>query len=138
MGKTDLDFFPKEFALKYLADEQAIFQSGQPLVNNEEPSIDFAGNKKWLSTTKMPFRDSQGKIKGIVGIGRDITKTKQVELELQQQRDFALQVMNTMGQGLVVTSADDHFEFVNPAFARHPGLLAGGIGWQDLCRAYVP
>lgn len=42
----------------------------------------------------------------------------QIHQELQMQRDFALQVMTTMGQGLVVTTKEGLFEFVNPAFAR--------------------
>jgi PAS domain S-box-containing protein len=41
--------------------------------------------------------------------------------ELQAQRDFARQVMDTMGQGLTVTDADGRFEYVNPAFARMLG-----------------
>jgi PAS domain S-box-containing protein len=49
---------------------------------------------------------------------RDLTARKQIESELQQQRDFALQVMETMAQGLVVVSAQGAFEYVNPAFAR--------------------
>lgn len=44
--------------------------------------------------------------------------SEQINHELEMQRDFALQVMTTMGQGLVVTSSDGSFEFVNPAFSR--------------------
>ena len=40
-----------------------------------------------------------------------------IEKDLATQRDFALQVMNTMGQGLTVTDAAGYFEFVNPAYA---------------------
>lgn len=39
----------------------------------------------------------------------------------QRERDFALQVMNTMGQGLTVTGVDGRFEYVNPAYARMLG-----------------
>jgi len=46
-------------------------------------------------------------------------------LELQAQRDFAQQVMNTMGQGLAVTDAEGRFEFVNPAFAQLLGSSPG-------------
>jgi two-component system, sensor histidine kinase and response regulator len=49
---------------------------------------------------------------------RDLTARKQIESELQQQRDFALQVMETMAQGLVVVNAQGTFEYVNQAFAR--------------------
>jgi PAS domain S-box-containing protein len=41
-----------------------------------------------------------------------------LEQELQQQRDFGLQVMNTMGQGLYTADPTERFEYVNPAFAR--------------------
>ncbi|MBP7691876.1 MAG: PAS domain S-box protein [Anaerolineales bacterium] len=49
--------------------------------------------------------------------GRDITASRRAEQALQQERDFALQVMNTMGQGLTVLDADGRFEYVNPAYA---------------------
>lgn len=39
----------------------------------------------------------------------------------QNERDFALQVMNTMGQGLTVTNAHGRFEYVNPAYAQMLG-----------------
>ena len=51
----------------------------------------------------------------------DITDRKRAEAELQAQRDFALQVMNLMGQGLAVTDAEDRFEYVNPTFAKMIG-----------------
>ena len=81
IGKTDLDFFPREFAEKYFADEQAIIRSGQPLMNMEETSVGPDGKPRWLSTTKVPFRNADGQIDGIVGIGRDITERKQIEAE---------------------------------------------------------
>ncbi len=33
IGKTDFDFFPKELATQYFADEQAIIKTGQPFMN---------------------------------------------------------------------------------------------------------
>lgn len=49
-------------------------------------------------------------------------RRRKIEEELKEQRDFAMRVMFTMGQGLVVTDADGRFTFVNPAYAR----LVGG------------
>ncbi|NUM47039.1 MAG: response regulator [Anaerolineales bacterium] len=46
---------------------------------------------------------------------------QRTEAALKAQRDFALLVVNTMGQGLTVTDARGRFEFVNPAFARMLG-----------------
>jgi PAS domain S-box-containing protein len=84
LGKTDFDFFAPELAAQYRADEQAVIQSGQPLVNHEEPTVDPAGERHWLLTSKVPLRDSRGKIAGIVGINRDITERKRAEEELKR------------------------------------------------------
>lgn len=51
------------------------------------------------------------------GFISDITDRKQMENELQAQRDFATQIINLMGQGLTVTNSEGRFEFVNPAYA---------------------
>ena len=42
--------------------------------------------------------------------------------EIGSQRDFAVTVMNAVGQGLTVTDAQGRFEFVNPAYARMLGM----------------
>lgn len=84
IGQTDFDFYPEELAKQYYADEQAIITSGQALVNQEESRINHAGNQSWILTTKVPLYDSQGKIKGLVGISRNITGRKQMEQALQK------------------------------------------------------
>ena len=57
----------------------------------------------------------------------DITERKLAEAELQHQRDFALYVMNTIGQGLTVTGADGKFSYVNPAYERMLGYPPGAL-----------
>lgn len=42
---------------------------------------------------------------------------RQAQKALQAERDFALQVLNNMGQGLTVIDKDGRFEYVNPAYA---------------------
>jgi PAS domain S-box-containing protein len=79
VGKTDHDFFPTELAEKYYNDEQEIIKLGRSLIGIEEPTIDILGNKKWISTTKVPLTNELGEIVGIVGMGRDITEKKEAE-----------------------------------------------------------
>lgn len=54
-------------------------------------------------------------------IARGSAARIEAEREIRRQRDFALQVMNTMSQGLAVTDREGRFEYVNPAFARLSG-----------------
>jgi PAS domain S-box-containing protein len=84
VGKTDYDIFPRELAASYYADEQALIQSGQPLLNREERTIDPDGKTRWLLTTKVPLRDDHGKVIGLAGINRDITERKRMEEKLRQ------------------------------------------------------
>ena len=74
LGRTDADFYPPEQAAEYRADEERLFQSGQPLINKNEPHLGVAGNWKTVVTTKIPLFDGQGKVYGLVGISRDVTE----------------------------------------------------------------
>jgi PAS domain S-box-containing protein len=97
IGKTDFDYFKKELAEKYFADERLLLQTGEPLINIEEVTVDTTGNEHWLMTTKLPLRNQDGEVMGLVGIGRDITERKKNEqerehlLEEMQRRTLQLQ-----------------------------------------------
>jgi PAS domain S-box-containing protein len=81
VGKTVFDLFSEDMAKQYDADDRMVIRAGQPIFNREEPSVDPAGNPIWNLTTKIPLRDQQGKVYGLVGISRDITESKRQEEE---------------------------------------------------------
>ena len=85
-GKSDFDFFPKEVAEKFWADDQKVIH-GEPVINREELTVNDEDEKYWQLTSKLPLRDQAGKIVGLVGIGRNITRQKQAEEALHQSRD---------------------------------------------------
>jgi PAS domain S-box-containing protein len=85
VGKSDFDFYPPDLASQYFADERAIMESGEPLIAHEEPNLDHrTGETSWTSTTKVPVRDNEGRVTGIVGISRDITRLRQAETERER------------------------------------------------------
>ena len=83
IGKSDFDFFPKDIAEKFWADDQKVIQ-GEPVINREEFFTDEEGRKHWLLTSKLPLHDQDGKTVGLVGIGHDITKRKEIEQALAE------------------------------------------------------
>ena len=98
----------------------------------EDAQLDFrlitpAGEMRWISHHCTAVYGANGQCLGRRESNRDITKRKVVEHELQSQRDFANQILNTMGQGLTVTDVDGRFEFVNPAYARLFGCDAADL-----------
>ena len=76
VGKTDFDFIPEVIAQAFLEDDRKVIASGEPLVEREESNVDPLGQQVWMLTSKIPIRDPQGEVTGLVGIGRDITKQK--------------------------------------------------------------
>jgi two-component system sensor histidine kinase/response regulator len=89
IGKTDFDFYPKEQASEYYADEQKIISTGQQLVNKDEPRTDRNGNEQWILTSKLPLRNSQGQVIGLIGISRDITERREDKERLREAKEAA-------------------------------------------------
>jgi PAS domain S-box-containing protein len=82
VGKTDFDFFPKEFAEKYIADDQKFMKLGET-EEIEEKYLE-GGQEKWAYTVKTPIRDESGAVIGILGIFWEITESKLAEEKLRQ------------------------------------------------------
>jgi two-component system NtrC family sensor kinase len=94
VGKTDFDFYPREMAQQFFADEQAIIKSGKALIDHEEQALDqHRGTLRVILTSKVPVRDNAGNIIGIVGTGRDITERKEAE-----QRQAAGERLESIGR----------------------------------------
>jgi len=89
IGKTDFDFFPHKYAMKYYCDEQEVIYTGKPKLNIQE-SCGFNEEMEpiWLNTTKVPFRDADGTIVGIVGTGMDVTNQKKVNDQLYELQEI--------------------------------------------------
>jgi two-component system cell cycle sensor histidine kinase/response regulator CckA len=87
-GKTDFDFFPRELAERFMADEKRIFLTGEALINKDERSQGVDGMELWTLTTKVPLKDERGKLQGIVGINRDITKFRKTQEEARSLARF--------------------------------------------------
>ncbi len=86
IGRTDFDFLQPHLANQYAADDHEVLASGQPLVDREEIGIDPDGREFCLLTSKIPIRDSNGKVCGLVGICRNITKHKKAEEQLREAK----------------------------------------------------
>lgn len=79
IGLTDFDYLPHHLAQRFYEEEQHLLRTGIPILNREEPSIDREGNPITVLTTKVPLRNSQGEIIGLVGVSRDISDLKLTE-----------------------------------------------------------
>ncbi len=72
VGKTAFDFYPKELAERIRADDQAVLESKIGVMSREEQFTNYRGEQTLVSTSKVPYRDEQGEIAGLVCISHII------------------------------------------------------------------
>ncbi len=73
LGKHDHDFFPKEEADFFVANDKAVLASGE-LLDLPEESIQTPSGTRFLHTKKIPLLDDGGKLQYLLGISEDITE----------------------------------------------------------------
>jgi PAS domain S-box-containing protein len=101
IGKTDFDFFARDHAQEAFEEEEKIIRTGEPLVGKLEKEVTQDGQSTWLITTKMPVRDSAGKVVGTFGISKDISEIKRAE--------EALRASEERYRGLLESVMDYHY-----------------------------
>jgi PAS domain S-box-containing protein len=83
VGKTDFDFFDREFAEAIRDKDNQIFSSSHE-ERVEEWVTSAEGKRVLLDSLKAPFYGSDGTVAGLVGISRDITERKLAEAKIEQ------------------------------------------------------
>jgi PAS domain S-box-containing protein len=114
LGKDDYELFPKKMADAFIADDRSVIQTGQPVINREEYVVDAKGQKHFLLTTKLPFRDEQGQIIGLIGIGHDITERKRAEEALQESDEKLRNIVEHSTNLFYSRNTDQVFTYLSP------------------------
>ena len=78
IGKSDLDLLPEEIAKKYHAEDDVVLNEERKLFISED-KITENGKEKIVATRKIPLKDKEGKVIGLIGLGFDVTELKQAE-----------------------------------------------------------
>ncbi|REJ95714.1 MAG: PAS domain S-box protein [Planctomycetota bacterium] len=93
VGKSDADFFPSEYAQAAAEDERTVIESGRRIIDKPENPVWPTGGEEWVSTSKVPLYDAEGRVAGILGISHDITARHLAEQKLEAANErFALAV----------------------------------------------
>jgi PAS domain S-box-containing protein len=117
VGKTDFDFFHESHARPAFEDEQEIIRTGRPIMDKEEREDWKDGHVTWVSSTKLAWRDANGKIVGIMGISRDITARLQAEQQLAEALNFNRKIISEAPVGILVYKASGHCVLANESAA---------------------
>ena len=83
IGKTAEELFPREEVENIIKGDKGVILSGKAKRNIIHPYTTPDGIR-WLITDKIPYKDKEGKITGVIGLSKDITSQRKSEEELRQ------------------------------------------------------
>ena len=85
IGKDAYAFYPPEMAARYHADDREVMTSGM-MKELEEPYQLGTEEERWVHTVKVPYRDEQKQIIGVLVIFEDITERRRLEVQVRQSQ----------------------------------------------------
>lgn len=139
VGKTDFDIFPLEMAAKYYADEDRIFATGEPLIKSEERSLGQEGQEIWALTTKLPLRNLDGAVIGLVGTTHDISHLKASEEALRRSQADLRSVLDSTSTAFMLLDREGVVRLVNRLAGQAAESVFGtSLGVGQHATEYIP
>jgi PAS domain S-box-containing protein len=111
VGKTEYDFFDPEHARRVREQELSVMYGGGWLKDLEDAEVWPDGRVTWVSSTRAPLRDADGRVFGTFGISRDITTSKLEEEQRHRGEALLDSIIDNVPGALFVKDAQ-RFRYV--------------------------
>lgn len=121
VGKTSFDIHGPERAKQAYEDDKRVIQTGEYILNKLESDRYPDGTPMWVLTTKIPLRDSLGKVIGICGISKDFTKMVQAEQVLATEGALRNDLLESIPDGVWFKDKESRFTWVNRSIVNDLG-----------------
>jgi len=124
IGHSDHDFFPRELAEKYRADDRRVVESRTNFETTEEFQTP-SGELRYTHVVKSPVYDAAGNLVGIQGIFSDVTEKERAERELVQTKARLQAVLDAATQvSIISTDVEGKINLFNTGAERMLGYTA--------------
>ncbi len=138
VGKTDYDVPWRDQAELYRADDRKVMESGKPKLHYEEPQTTPDGRLLWLRTSKIPLRDSQGHVIGVMGVYEDVTERKNAEDALRRSEEKYRELVESANSIILRWGGDGTVNFLNKFGETFFGYSKKAIVGQNVIGTIVP
>ncbi len=136
VGKDDYQMGWGSQAELYRNDDFSVIKSGVPKVNIEEPQNTPDGKVITLLTSKIPLRNDNGEIIGVLGTYIDITERKRIEQSVQESEKFLKETQKIAKLGSytldIATGKWESSEILDLIFGIEPDFDKTIEGWASI------
>jgi PAS domain S-box-containing protein len=115
-GRSTYDLYPEE-AAKYHQDDLEVITSGRPKLGIIELYRTGSGEKRWVQTDKVPYRDVDGTVLGVLVFAQDVTERKRTEEALRSSEERLRAIIESSLNGIVMVNEEGTIVLVNEALA---------------------
>ena len=135
-GQSTYDLYPEE-AEKYYQDDLEVIASGQPKLGIVELYQTASGEKRWVQTDKVPYRDPQGSVRGVLVLAQDISERRRAEEALRESHECLRQLAEHIREVFWLTDPSKmHMIYISPGYEDIWGrscssLYASPQSWLD-------
>lgn len=112
-GKTPFEFFPEEEAREFIAEDRRVMESGETVINPSSRLRHANGEFRHLLTTKVPVRDTEGNVCGILGINRDVTEQEKAREAVKQTEHRMQEIVDNSPTPMYAKSVTGHYLMIN-------------------------
>lgn len=132
-GKTPFDYFPAEAAKQFIEEDAGVMEAGDSVIKPNAVVRKSDGDLRHLLTTKVPMRDSEGNVFGILGINRDVTEHERAREAVKQTEHRMQEIVDNSPQPMYAKSVTGHYLMVNRRYEDLFGMKSEDIvGKTDL------
>jgi len=114
LGKTDFDIYPESYANNSLLEDKQVLYDGIPILGKEKRYA----NDRWALSSKLPLKNIDGQVVGIVGISIDFTERKKI----QEQLLLFINLFDNISDAVQVNTEDGQLIYVNKVASERLGI----------------
>ena len=136
LGRDDFAFFARELAESFRENDRLALEVGGPRTNEEWLTFAADGYHGLFETIKTPMRDADGRLIGVLGIARDVTRQRQATDALREREELYRTIVSQAGEGIVLIDPENlHFVEFNDRACEIAGCTRAEFARMSVCDA---
>ncbi len=116
-GKYLYDLYPENISDRIYDDNMEIIESKTPKYNIEE-FLETPKGMIWVRTDKVPYKDINGEVMGIIGVLSDVTHQKQINEDLRKSEEKFRGITERSFDIIITVDQEEICTYVSPSVER--------------------